>query len=230
MLQRHYTFTITQLFTHIVHDFRHGFPQLLAYDLCVKLLGFALLEPFATWLFTALVSTTGRLSISNTQLLTFFLSPMGLLTLLLSGTTTLAVLFIEQAGLMILAASLLWGQNMVVIQALWLMLKRLLDLLGLGILKTVIYGVGLIYDALLQAKRLHPGLTVGHIIAHAVGDVSHLDVAFLSVNARLVTADLMRAAQQRGKEVHVWTVNDPKRMTMFIEIGVHNIITDVPEV
>jgi glycerophosphoryl diester phosphodiesterase len=63
-----------------------------------------------------------------------------------------------------------------------------------------------------------------------VGDVSRLDVDFLSVNARLVTADLMHAAQQRGKEVYVWTVNDPKRMTTFIELGVHHIITDVPAV
>jgi glycerophosphoryl diester phosphodiesterase len=86
------------------------------------------------------------------------------------------------------------------------------------------------YKALQQAKRLHPALTVGHIVAHAVGDIFRLDVDFLSVNARLVTADFMRVAQRRGKAVHVWTVNDPKRMAVFIELGVHNIITSVPDV
>lgn len=67
-------------------------------------------------------------------------------------------------------------------------------------------------------------------MAQAVGDVPRLDVDFLSVKARLVTAKFMRAAQQRGKEVHVWTVKDAQRMAAFIELGVHNIITDAPEV
>jgi glycerophosphoryl diester phosphodiesterase len=144
MPQRNDKCATVPLCTSVIPDFRRALPQLLAYDLFLKLIGLALLEPFSTWFFTALIATTGRLSISNEQLLTFFLSPMGLVTLLLAGTTTLAVLFIEQAGLMLIAARRLWGQNITALQALWLTLKRLLDILGLGLLKTVIHGVCLV--------------------------------------------------------------------------------------
>jgi glycerophosphoryl diester phosphodiesterase len=139
MQQRSHEMTTTQLFADVRHDFRRGFSQLLAYNLFVKIIGVALLEPFSTWFFTALISVTGRLSIRNEQLLTFFLSPPGMATLVLSGTITLAVLFIEQAGLMIIATVLLRGRNRTAIQALWLTCKRLPDIFGLGLLKTMIY-------------------------------------------------------------------------------------------
>jgi glycerophosphoryl diester phosphodiesterase len=140
MQQRTHAVTTTQLCANVWHDFRRGFSQLLAYNLFVKVIGLALLEPFSTWFFTALISVTGRLSVHNEQLLTFFLSPPGMVMLALSGTITLAVLFIERAGLMLIAAALLRGQSHTAIQALWLTCKRLPDILGLGLLTTVIYG------------------------------------------------------------------------------------------
>jgi glycerophosphoryl diester phosphodiesterase len=36
------------------------------------------------------------------------------------------------------------------------------------------------------------------------------------------------AAGKSKKEVHVWTINSPDRMSYFIDLGVDNIITDYP--
>lgn len=39
----------------------------------------------------------------------------------------------------------------------------------------------------------------------------------------------MTAAQAAGKEVHVWTVNDPDRLAPLVMPGVAGVITDEPE-
>lgn len=40
---------------------------------------------------------------------------------------------------------------------------------------------------------------------------------------------LIKAAQSLGLEVHVWTVNDPKRIEGFLRLGVDGIMSDYPE-
>jgi glycerophosphoryl diester phosphodiesterase len=42
----------------------------------------------------------------------------------------------------------------------------------------------------------------------------------------LVTPRFVRAAHDAGAEVHVWTVNDPTRMTRLFDLGVDGIVTD----
>jgi glycerophosphoryl diester phosphodiesterase len=39
---------------------------------------------------------------------------------------------------------------------------------------------------------------------------------------------LIAAAHDQGKEVHVWTVNEPVDISTMIDRGVDNIITDDP--
>ncbi|MFF0451494.1 glycerophosphodiester phosphodiesterase family protein [Streptomyces sp. NPDC004609] len=43
---------------------------------------------------------------------------------------------------------------------------------------------------------------------------------------RVVDRGFVRAAHQRGLQVHVWTVNDRDRMTRLLELGVDGIMTD----
>jgi len=85
------------------------------------------------------------------------------------------------------------------------------------------------YDALLEVKRNNPRLRTGLIVAHALGDVSRLEVDVLSVRADFLSDNLLRAAHRLGREVHVWTVNDPRQMTQLIKRGVDNLITSDPD-
>ena len=43
---------------------------------------------------------------------------------------------------------------------------------------------------------------------------------------RLFTPSLVRAAEARGVEVHVWTVNEPDRMRRLVADGADGIVTD----
>lgn len=60
-------------------------------------------------------------------------------------------------------------------------------------------------DRLLSAHALHPGKD-------------------------LVTDELMAAARRAGREVAVWTVNDPEEMRRYAAMSVGALITDVPDV
>jgi glycerophosphoryl diester phosphodiesterase len=84
------------------------------------------------------------------------------------------------------------------------------------------------YAALKQVKILEPRLRTGHIVTAAMGDVLRTEADFLSLNSAKATSSLVRRARAVGKEVAVWTVNDPEVMLRMIERGVDNIITDDP--
>lgn len=84
------------------------------------------------------------------------------------------------------------------------------------------------YAALKQVESLEPRLRTGHIVTAAVGNVVRTEADFLSLNAAQATPSLIRRAHAAGKEVHVWTVNDPELMLRMIERGVDNVITDDP--
>lgn len=85
------------------------------------------------------------------------------------------------------------------------------------------------YETLQEIKRLSPRLKTGQIIAHALGDVSRLEVDALSVRANWLMDSVLRQAHQQGMEVHVWTVNEAADMYRLIKRGVDNIITDDPD-
>jgi glycerophosphoryl diester phosphodiesterase len=85
------------------------------------------------------------------------------------------------------------------------------------------------YDALREVKRHNSRLRTGLIVAHALGDISRVDVDALSVRADFLSDDVLRQAHRHGREVHVWTVNDASQMTRQIKRGVDNIITSDPD-
>jgi glycerophosphoryl diester phosphodiesterase len=82
---------------------------------------------------------------------------------------------------------------------------------------------------LAEVRGHNPRVRTGLIVAHAVGDVSRLDVDVLNVRADHLTDELIGEAHRRGREVHVWTVNDPREMARFIKRGADNILTSDPD-
>jgi len=84
------------------------------------------------------------------------------------------------------------------------------------------------YAALRQVEVIEPRLPTGHIITAVVGDVLRSEADFLSMNSARAPASLVRRAQRLGKQIHVWTVNEPEVMLRMIERGVDNVITDDP--
>jgi len=61
-------------------------------------------------------------------------------------------------------------------------------------------------------------------------DVAAGGHAFLHPWDGIVDDRYMAAAQANGLEVNVWTVDDPTRMAGLIELGVHGLCTNVPDV
>ncbi len=84
------------------------------------------------------------------------------------------------------------------------------------------------FEALTEIEKAFPELTTGFIVFQAVGDLSRMEVDFLSVSAARATPRLVRDLHRRGRKVHVWTVNDLSNALSMIEMGVDNIITDEP--
>jgi glycerophosphoryl diester phosphodiesterase len=82
--------------------------------------------------------------------------------------------------------------------------------------------------ALKQVEAIEPGLPTGHIVTASLGDVARTEADFVSLNSAKATPALLRRAHAAGKEVHVWTVNDPEVMVRMLERGVDNVITDDP--
>ena len=83
-------------------------------------------------------------------------------------------------------------------------------------------------SGILKAKSMRPDWKMGFLTAVALGDLTKIDVDFLAVSTSLATRSLIWSAHRSGKEVHVWTVNDPVQMWALITRGADNLITDVP--
>ncbi len=84
------------------------------------------------------------------------------------------------------------------------------------------------YAALRQVEGIDPAIDTGLIVTAAVGDETRAQADFLSLNSARATPALILQARAAGKDVHVWTVNDPEVMLRMIERDVDNVITDEP--
>ncbi len=84
------------------------------------------------------------------------------------------------------------------------------------------------YPAVQKMKALRPDWRAGVLAATAVGDLSGLDGDFVAVNAATVSPGLIRKVHESGKDIYVWTVNDPLQMSSMASMGVDGLITDRP--
>jgi glycerophosphoryl diester phosphodiesterase len=85
------------------------------------------------------------------------------------------------------------------------------------------------HRALREVARLNPELDRGYIVYQTMGSIDRLDTRHVMLKASLATTMAVNAAHDADKTIHVWTVNDPTRMSFMIDRGVDGILTDYPE-
>ncbi len=85
------------------------------------------------------------------------------------------------------------------------------------------------HEMVRNIKRLRPSWRAGLLVAKAIGDLTELPADFLAVEARIATGRFVRRAHRAGKDVYVWTVNDPAWMLAAMSHGVDGLITDKPD-
>ena len=79
-----------------------------------------------------------------------------------------------------------------------------------------------------KVRELRPDWTIGLLTATAIGDLTRTDVDFLAVHSSLAVPRFINRAHAAGKDVYVWTVNDPAHMSRMVSRGVDGLITDEP--
>jgi glycerophosphoryl diester phosphodiesterase len=79
-----------------------------------------------------------------------------------------------------------------------------------------------------EIRAVAPELPAGFIVFQSIGDLTRIDADFLSISAARATPRLVRELHRRGRELHVWTVDDLDNALAMIELGVDNIITGYP--
>lgn len=84
------------------------------------------------------------------------------------------------------------------------------------------------YDEVRQVERLAPEIVSGFVASATLGDISKLQADFLAVSKAQATDPFVAASHSQGKQVYVWTVDDPGEMSTMIDRGVDNIITNDP--
>ena len=106
--------------------------------------------------------------------------------------------------------------------------ERVIKLVETHGVQSQIVIMSLKHAAVEKVKTLRPSWKVGLLAATAIGDLTQVDADFLAVNAGMATNRFIDAAHRSGKDVHVWTVNDPVTMSTMIGRGADHLITDKP--
>ena len=84
------------------------------------------------------------------------------------------------------------------------------------------------YPAVLKMQTLRPDWRTGVLAATAVGNLAGLNADFVAVNTAMAGPRLVDRIEAAGKDLYVWTVNDPLEMSQMISMGVDGLITDEP--
>ena len=84
------------------------------------------------------------------------------------------------------------------------------------------------YESVQKAKSLRPDWRAGILAATAIGNLVGLKGDFAAVRAEIASPSLISSVHAAGKDLYVWTVNDPLQMSKMISMGVDGLITDEP--
>src|SRR5205809_6515225 len=95
-------------------DFRRTAGPLLTYTIALKLLVAPLVVPATGWLLAKLIATSGRTAVSNTDIVFFLATPVGLLVAALAGITAVSGALLEHTGALAVIALKLTGDRVTV--------------------------------------------------------------------------------------------------------------------
>jgi glycerophosphoryl diester phosphodiesterase len=79
-----------------------------------------------------------------------------------------------------------------------------------------------------RMKELRPDWQVGTLAARSIGDPARLPGDFLAISRSMAKAPVIGHVRSRGKNVYVWTVDDPVTMSRMISRGATGLITNEP--
>jgi len=106
--------------------------------------------------------------------------------------------------------------------------QRVVDIVEQAGMVDEIAIMSLKYEGIQKLHKLRPDWNVGLLSAKSIGNLASLDVDFLAVNTGMATPGFVRRAQEQGKQVFVWTINDRVSMFRMFSLGINGIITDEP--
>jgi glycerophosphoryl diester phosphodiesterase len=119
----------------VLRSLREHLRPLVAYHLFFTLLASSLLLPAVAWTLTGLLGRFDRPVITNAELLELLLSPGGILWLLVAIGLTFLILYLQQAGMILVAVKRRDNHYQLAFIALWQTLRRLPTLAGLVVLQ-----------------------------------------------------------------------------------------------
>ncbi len=85
-----------------MHDLRRTWPQMIAADIMAKILAFAILTPLTGLLLKLFLATTATGVVADEAIASFLLHPIGLVTLVVITSVSVAIFFVENSVLMII--------------------------------------------------------------------------------------------------------------------------------
>ncbi|MFW3613333.1 glycerophosphodiester phosphodiesterase family protein [Billgrantia antri] len=140
---------MTSLGVDLLRSLREHLRPLVAYHLFFTLLASSLLLPGVAWTLTSLLRRFDRTVVTNAALLDLLFSPGGILWLLAAIGLTFLVLYLQQAGMILVAVKRRDNHYQLAFIALWQTLRRLPVLAGLVVLQVGTHLLLLIPVALL---------------------------------------------------------------------------------
>ena len=81
-------------------------------------------------------------------------------------------------------------------------------------------------NALAQARLIDSTIRLGYLVFASLGDITRMNVDFLSVNKSLLKQSLRVRAQRHAMKLAVWTVNNRDEMLQMMAAGADELVTD----
>jgi len=128
---------LAETFSRVQDNLSICLSDLLIYNIFFQIVATVIFGPVAAMIFNRLVSTSGTLVIGNEQIVSFFLSPVGLVAFILSGGLALSIVFADQAGLFLIASRAETGRRIKFFQTIWYVSKSLVRLIELGVRQVI---------------------------------------------------------------------------------------------